>query len=59
MGLNTLAFRGIHQGTFYAADADCVGLTPKVPCQKNKRWMEKAFPERWKLNEKTEIFDCN
>lgn len=40
MGVNTLAFRGLQHGTFYAADADCVGLTNKVPWEKNKQWME-------------------
>lgn len=40
MGVNTLAFRGMQHGTFYAADADCVGLTTKVPWEKNKQWME-------------------
>ena len=40
MGVNTLAFRGVQQGTFYAADGDCVGLTTKVPWEKNKQWME-------------------
>jgi alpha-galactosidase len=40
MGVNTLAFRGIQHGTFYAADGDCVGLTAKVPWNKNKQWME-------------------
>lgn len=40
MGVNTLAFRSLHQGTFYAADGDCVGLTNKVPWEKNKQWME-------------------
>lgn len=40
MGVNTLAFRGIHHGTFYAADPDCVGLTTKIPWEKNKQWME-------------------
>jgi alpha-galactosidase len=40
MGVNTLAFRGIHHNTFYAADGDCVGLTVKVPWEKNKQWME-------------------
>ena len=40
MGVNTLAFRGIHQGIFYAADGDCVGLTRNVPWEKNKQWME-------------------
>jgi alpha-galactosidase len=104
MGVNTLAFRGIHQGTFYAADPDCVGLTSKVPWEKNRQWMElvaksgtplfisaqpeatgteqksmieecfkmasqnlpvgepldwmqTAFPEKWKLNGKTETFN--
>ncbi|MEO5681164.1 MAG: hypothetical protein ABIQ88_00920 [Chitinophagaceae bacterium] len=40
MGVNTLAFRGVQHGHFYAADADCVGLTAKVPWDKNKQWME-------------------
>ena len=40
MGVNTLAFRGIHHGSFYSADADCVGLTTDVPWEKNKQWME-------------------
>ncbi|MFT3934905.1 MAG: hypothetical protein QM726_14870 [Chitinophagaceae bacterium] len=40
MGVNTLAFRGIHHNAFYAADADCVGLTNEVPWDKNKQWME-------------------
>ena len=104
MGVNTLAFRGIQQGSFYAADGDCVGLTNKVPWEKNKQWMElvaksgtplfisaqpdatgtaqketikkcfqlaaqnlpvgepldwleNAFPKKWKLNGKIEVFD--
>lgn len=40
MGVNTLAFRGVHHGAFYAADADCVGLTTLVPWEKNKQWMQ-------------------
>ena len=40
MGVNTLAFRGVQHGTFYAADSDCVGLTNQVPWEKNKQWME-------------------
>ena len=40
MGVNTLAFRGIQHGNFYSADADCVGLTDKIPWSKNKQWME-------------------
>jgi alpha-galactosidase len=104
MGVNTLAFRGAQQGTFYAADGDCVGITPKVPWKKNRQWMElvarsgtplfisaqpeatgpeqksfirecfalasrnlpvgepldwmeNAFPEKWKLNGETVIFN--
>jgi alpha-galactosidase len=40
MGVNTLAFRGIHHGMFYAADPDCVGLTTRVAWDKNKQWMQ-------------------
>jgi len=40
MGVNTLAFRSVQQGNFYAADSDCVGLTNKIPWAKNKQWME-------------------
>lgn len=40
MGVNTLAFRGLTHGTFYAADGDCVGLTTKVDWEKNRQWME-------------------
>jgi alpha-galactosidase len=40
MGINTLAFRGMHHGAFYAADADCVGLTTRVAWKKNKQWLE-------------------
>ena len=40
MGVNALAFRGIHHGAFYSADADCVGLTTKVSWDKNRQWME-------------------
>lgn len=39
MGVNTLAFRGVQQGTFYAADSDCVGLTKKISWERNKQWM--------------------
>ncbi len=39
MGVNTLAFRGIQHNTFYAADPDCVGITPKIPWEKNRQWM--------------------
>lgn len=39
MGVNTLGFRIVQHNTFYAADADCVGLTTKIPWEKNKQWM--------------------
>jgi alpha-galactosidase len=40
MGVNTLGFRMVQHNKFYAADGDCVGLTTKVPWDKNKQWME-------------------
>ena len=39
MGVNTLAFRMPQHGAFYAADADCVGITPDVPWEKNGQWL--------------------
>lgn len=40
LGINTLAFRMLHHGAFYEADADCVGLTKAVPWELNRRWLE-------------------
>ena len=40
MGINTLAFRAVQHGLFYAADADCVGITPNVPWHLNKQWLD-------------------
>lgn len=40
MGVNSLAFRMMQHGTFYAADGDCVGLTNQIPWDKNKQWMQ-------------------
>jgi alpha-galactosidase len=40
MGVNTLAFRGMQHGIFYAADPDCVGVTNKVAWDKNKQWLQ-------------------
>lgn len=43
MGVNTLAFRAPQHGTFFAADADCVGevKTPDaIPWEKNQQWMD-------------------
>lgn len=69
MGVNTLAFRSIHQGIFYAADGDCVGLTTKIPWEKNKQWMElvaksgtplfiSAQPEAINTEQKIFIKEC-
>jgi alpha-galactosidase len=69
MGVNSLAFRGIHQGIFYAADGDCVGLTPKVEWKKNRQWMEllansgtplfiSAQPEATGAEQKKVIKEC-
>lgn len=40
MGVNTLAFRGAQHGSFYAVDADCVGITEKIPWKYNRKWLE-------------------
>jgi len=40
MGVNTLGFRIAQHKAFYASDGDCVGLTTKVPWEKNKQWMQ-------------------
>lgn len=39
MGVNTLAFRMAQHGTFFAADADCVGVTSYIPWAWNKEWL--------------------
>ena len=41
-GVNTLAFRAIQDRSFYAADADCVGLASAgaVPWEKNRQWLD-------------------
>ncbi len=69
MGVNTLAFRSVQHGTFYASDCDCVGLTTKVPWAKNKQWMEllaksgmpmfiSAQPEATGTEQKALIKEC-
>jgi alpha-galactosidase len=69
MGVNTLAFRSVQQGNFYAADGDCVGLTKKIPWAKNKQWMEllaksgtplfiSAQPEATGTEQKAFIKEC-
>lgn len=40
MGVNTLAFTLPKHGTFYAADADCAGITSAVPWELNRQWLE-------------------
>ncbi len=40
MGVNSLGFRIAQHNHFYSADGDCVGLTPKVPWELNKQWMQ-------------------
>lgn len=40
MGVNTLAFRMPQHNTFFAVDADCVGLTNIVPWEKNRQWLD-------------------
>ncbi len=40
MGVNTLAFRMPQHNTFFAVDADCVGLTSQVPWELNRQWLD-------------------
>lgn len=40
MGVNSLAFRLPQHGTFFAADADCVPLTAKIPWNLSRQWMD-------------------
>ena len=40
MGVNTLGFRIPQHNTFYATDADCVGLTNDISWEKNKQWLQ-------------------
>jgi alpha-galactosidase len=40
MGVNTLAFRQPQHNAFFAADADCVGLTEHIPWDLNRQWLD-------------------
>ena len=40
MGVNTLAFHAMHDGAFYKADHDCVGITGRIAWTLNSRWAE-------------------
>ena len=41
-GVNCLAFRAPQQGTFFGADADCVGLAKagSIPWDENRQWLD-------------------
>lgn len=40
MGINSLAFRLPQDKSFFAADADCVGITADVPWGLNSKWLD-------------------
>lgn len=40
VGVNTLAFRLMQHDTFFAVDADCVGITGKIAWEQNRQWAE-------------------
>ena len=40
MGINTLAFRQCQHDAFFAVDADCVGLTNRIPWELNRQWLD-------------------
>lgn len=42
MGPNALGMRAMHNGTFYLADGDCVGLAGEgfVPWDRNRQWLD-------------------
>jgi alpha-galactosidase len=40
MGVNSLAFRGAQHEAFYAADADCVGVTRAIAWASNRQWLD-------------------
>jgi alpha-galactosidase len=40
MGVNTLAFRAVQHGAFFAADADCVPVSPHVPWRLTEAWLD-------------------
>jgi alpha-galactosidase len=40
MGVNTLAFRLPQHNTFFAIDADCVGLTKEIDWKLNRQWLD-------------------
>ncbi|WP_162601725.1 hypothetical protein [Occallatibacter savannae] len=40
MGVNTLALRLPQDRTFFALDPDCVGITPAIPWEQNRQWLD-------------------
>lgn len=40
IGINSLAFRLPQDQAFYSIDADCVGITDRIPWQFNKQWAQ-------------------
>ncbi len=40
MGVNTLAFRAAQHQTFFAADPDCVPVTPPIPWPLTRQWLD-------------------
>ena len=40
MGVNTAAFRLPQHGTFFAMDADLVGITEAIPWEFNRQWLD-------------------
>lgn len=40
MGVNTLAFRLPQHRIFFALDADCVPITPEIPWERTKQWLD-------------------
>ena len=38
MGVNTLAFRGMQHGAFYAVDPDCIAFTSKLEWEQIEQW---------------------
>lgn len=39
-GVNTLAFRSAQHNAFYAADADCVGITRQLNWDDDRKWLD-------------------
>ena len=40
MGVNTVGFRLPQNGTFFAMDPDCVGITNAIPWELNRQWLD-------------------